>query len=626
MAGLSNRGMGAGDVLRHFPWLSYSTAAIPENWDDIIRWARYFFIQNGDYAQAMYMVLAYFVTSLEFGDLDDQEEESYRKFFEDDLQWKMHLILAGLDAVCYGEVAISPYIPIRRFMRCPECGFEEPYDRADVRWDGSKFLRRSEPCKNPACRAKGGELIRVDRKDRDMSKVRFVRWNPEYVDVAYNPVSSRREISLRIPNTLKRDIQNGVPVVMRDIPWEFVECVQQNRDLVFEEDAIFYRAQEHISGLIENGRGLPKSVTNFRLFWHIQTLRRQDEAIAIDFITGPRIWSPAPQGTGQVAQAVMNDPVLNRGGQDFTRFVDNMLRQQREDPTRHYTAPHPLQYQFAGGEGKALSPYEIINQLKEELLHSSGVPVEFYRLNLQSQGAPMMLRLFEVMWAFIPAFMNQLLQFEIDTLVQNYNTAETTLRLRPPHIADDLERKQALLQLMAGQQVSPATALEPFGIENIRDEIKKVFEHQLIMAEEQAYFDEELQKKIEEGTLKQMVMSPASPSMQMQQQQMAAMGAMGGAPPGGAPPGAPPGGAPIGSPGTMGDGSMTEMDQVATQEAERLLGMAYEQRRTEMTNIKKTNPALHAMIKQKIEDIRQQAQSEGGYQVIQQQYGALTAA
>lgn len=599
------------DILRHNPWLDYATASIPENWDDIIRWARYFWMVNGDYAQSMRMVAAYFLTELDFSDLEDEEEESYKDFYNNKLKWRLEAEGVGQDFLCYGETICTLYIPIRRSLRCPNCGFEEPIEAADYEWASYQF-RRKRPCKS--CGATGGNLDRVDRKDQDMSKVRPVRWDSQYIDIAYNPISQRRQIFLRIPQSIKRDIEAGVPVILRDTPWEFIECVRLGVDLEFDEDAVFYADMRTITGVMENGRGLPRSMHNYRLFWHIQTLNRTDQAIAIDYITGPRIWSPAPTGAA-TGQAISTDPTLNRGGSDFVGNMNKILAQQKRDPTRHYTAPHPIEYQFAGGEGKAISPFELINFRKEELLHASGVPVEFYKLNLQSQGAPLMLRLFEAMWVCLPAMYNEWLQWIANQMAQHYQMEEATVKLTPTHIADDLERKQALLMLMSGNQISPQTALAPFGIKNIRDEIKKVFEHQLVMAEESANFQEEMAKKQEQGVMGQTAGMP-TPSTMAAGAAPAGAGAAGGAmpTPGGAAGGMIPAGA-------GGDQSMAGMEMQAQQIAEQLLPLPYEQRRPQLTDLKASNPTLHALVTAKLEEMRGQAKQEGGYQLIQSMGG-----
>jgi hypothetical protein len=59
---------------------------------------------------------------------------------------------------------------------------------------------------------------------------------------------------------------------------------------------------------------------------------------------------------------------------------------------------------------------------------------------------------------------------------------------------------------------------------------------------------------------------------------------------------------------------MAQAEQMANQ----LLNMPYEQRTSEMRKIKHSNETLHALVKAKIESIKSQAQSKGGYQALQQ--------
>jgi hypothetical protein len=55
--------------------------------------------------------------------------------------------------------------------------------------------------------------------------------------------------------------------------------------------------------------------------------------------------------------------------------------------------------------------------------------------------------------------------------------------------------------------------------------------------------------------------------------------------------------------------------------AQQLLQMPESQRQSEMTKLKQQDPTLHALVKQTINDIRQDAQTAGGAQMLQQQFG-----
>jgi hypothetical protein len=593
-------------VIARFPWLDYGTFAIPDAWADVILWARYFWMQNGDYRQSMKMVASYFVTGLDFKDIADEEREDYKDFFNSSVNYSRECVALGMDFNAYGEVIRTMFFPTHRSLRCTDCGFEQPIKQAEYEWSNYDFVRKT-PC--PVCGQRAGaHLDRIDRKDTDMSKVRINRWDPSLIQVAWSAVSQKSAYWLRIPATLKKQINEGVEVVICDIPWEFVECVQQGRDLELDPDMVFHEYHRDITGVMENGRGLSPAVGNFRLFWLIQTLNRQDQAIAIDYITGLRLYSPTPQNSVSTGgpTSLGADPMLNRGGRDFVGSMSAIINQHRADPTKRFTAPHPVTYQFTGGEGKNLSPYDMIAQRKEELLHASGVPVEFYKLNLQGQGAPMMLRMFEMMWNEIPFIYNAFLQWIVNHLVRSFKTVECKISLKRTTIADDLDRKQALMSLMSGNQIAPSTALEPYGIDDIRAEIRKVFEHQRILAEEQQKSDEEMQKMQEAGILKQTTALPTPSSQQA----------------GAAPPVDPATGMPMPpSPSQMaqqGSGNMSlgDLEAQAQQIAQQLLPMPYEQRVPELKAIRETNKSLHALVMSSLKQMRQQAQSEGGYQMI----------
>lgn len=601
-------------AIARFPWLDYGTFAIPDAWADVILWARYFWMQNGDYRQSMKMVGAYFITGLDFKNISDEEREDYTDFFEGPVNYRRECLALSMDFNAYGEAIRTMFFPTHRSLRCPQCGFEQPIEKVKWEWQNYDFSSKHD-C--PVCGNRAGfKYDRVDRKDTDMSKVRINRWDPSLIQVAWSAVSQRSAYWLRIPASLKKQINDGVEVVLRDIPWEFVEAVQQGVDLELETDMVFHEYHRDITGVMENGRGLSPAISNFRLLWLIQTLNRQDQAIAIDYITGLRLYSPTPQNSVSTGgpTSLGADPMLNRGGRDFVGAMQNIIQQHRADPTKRFTAPHPVTYQFTGGEGKSLSPYDMIAQRKEELLHASGVPVEFYKLNLQGQGAPMMLRLFEMMWTEIPSLYNSFLQWIVNHLVRSFKTVECKIGMKRTTIADDLDRKQALMSLMAGNQIAPSTALEPYGIDDIRAEIRKVFEHQRILAEEQQKSDEEMQKMQEAGILKSTTALPTPSAM-----------AQGGA--AGAPPVDPMTGQPMPpSPSQMAtqggnNPSLGDLEAQAQQIAQQLLPMPYEQRVPELKAIRETNRSLHALVMSQLKELRQQAQSQGGYQMIASMQG-----
>ena len=63
---------------------------------------------------------------------------------------------------------------------------------------------------------------------------------------------------------------------------------------------------------------------------------------------------------------------------------------------------------------------------------------------------------------------------------------------------------------------------------------------------------------------------------------------------------------------------MMQAEQVAMQ----MLGMPYEARKSELLKLKQGDETLHALVIQKMDDIRGQAKQQGGFQALQQMVGA----
>jgi hypothetical protein len=266
-------------------------------------------------------------------------------------------------------------------------------------------------------------------------------------------------------------------------------------------------------------------------------------------------------------------------------------------------------------------PPEKLKFRQQEFLNMLGIPVEYHNMSLSTQAAPMALRMFESFWQTIPAFYNNILSWIVDTLTRVYSLEPTKVVMQKTTIADDAERKNVLLQLMSANQISPQTALQPFGVDAY-DEARKVKSQEKFVAKLQEESDEEEMRKQEMGALSGMVAQPG-PAAMMQQQQMAAGGgdpAMGGMPP----IGTPMGGAPAG--GMPGQGStptsLSEMSEQAQAIAQQLVSMDEYSRKQELKALREGNKDLHALVRKYMEDVRSQARSQGGQMLLAQGGGA----
>lgn len=591
------------------PFLDYSSTQMPRSLYDVMRWAEFVWCSWGIYRTAAQRVVRYFLTKVEIHDASDNEKEK----FEDTLEQMGaigELAVAGDNFMTYGNEIISLQLPFRRHLRCQKCQSEYPLRRVpDWKWDNWGFHGE---CPNPQCKHKG-EFKRVDRTSVSEDKIKLKHWNVHEIRTIHNEVTGRTEYLWEIPERVKNFVKKGNRFYLEDTSWEVIESIKKNEMFRFNQGVLFHLRDFAPSGVRTYGWGIPLIMSNFRQAWYIQVLKRFNEAIAMDYIVPFRVVTPAP-GTSREA-----DPLLHMNIGMFNNRVMEMFKKHRRDPTSLHALPFPVRMEMLSGEGKALSPQELITAGMDEFLNAQGVPAELYRGSLTVQAMPVALRLFERTWVHLVHGLNQLLQWLADNLSSLLNWEQVKLKLQPVTLADDLEKKQIQLQLASGHMISRQTAYAPFGI-NFREEIRRMFE-------EEEYSQQVMQEFAEDQAQKQELHA----AMQQGAAGIAPPGAPGGPPmqampPAGAPAGAPPaGGAPMPPmgggqpPGVQGPG-VTPQDMMVQAEniAMQLVNAPYSVRRSELLNIKKTNETLHALVMQKLSDVRQQAASIGQQQVLSQ--------
>jgi hypothetical protein len=434
------------------------------------------------------------------------------------------------------------------------------------------------------------------------------------------PISGETTYFWEIPGYFKNYIKTGNQFYLEHTPWEVIEAIKENKLFRFDKDVIFHLRDEPIAGIRNFGWGLPLIMSNFKLAWYIQVLRRYNEAIALDYIIPFRVMVPVP-GTSREA-----DPVLHINMQQFYSRVMSLYKQHRKDPTMIHALPFPIDIKSIGGDGKSLAPWELIDKATDEFLNAQGVPSEMYRGNLQVNVAPVSIRLFERTWVHMVGGMNTFLRWALRRIADMRNWEKIKARLQPVMMADSIEDRQVRIQLAQAQQISAQTAYAPFGI-NVRDEIRKQMEEEKFRQEEMAKFQEDQaqRNKLED------TMQAGAQGMMPYAQPGGAMppggGGQPGMPPGGGgQPGMPPGGGGMppmgGMPSAGGGGGGTtpqDMQAQADQMAYQMLAMPAELRRSELLKLKKSDETLHAIVISRMNNIRQQAQTQGGFQMLQQQ-------
>ena len=613
--GIANKITGAGhigQVGREFfpdPWLDYASLEMPKNLTSVLQWAEFVWLTNGTFRMACERVVRYFLTKIDINDVDDEVAEKYKDFLETTLNATRELACLGDDFICYGNSFSSLLAPFDRFLRCPECHLERPIEK--VIYDFTKEFEFIGQC--PSCNKKV-TYVRKDRRSSNDSEFKVMRWSPHHMLIQYNPLTHDVEYRYRFPEDIKRKFKKGDKFLLRTTPWEMVDALRQNKLFRFDKDKLYHMKEATLAGVRTVGWGIPRLIANFKQAYYVQVLHRFNEALAIDYIVPFRLLTP-DSSKSQVA-----DPLLHQNLGMTKGQVLGMIAEHRRDPATWHFLPFPLQYQSLGAEGMQMATHELLAAGNDELLNGMGVPADFYKGTMQLQVAPTALRLFQQTWPQVPSSYNGWLTWLIRQIATIKNWEPATAVMQPVTLADDLEKKQILLQLSAAREISKSTAFGPFGID-FRDEQKRIFDEQRQTADLERDFQKEEADRAKMEEQLAMVEQSAAPAGGMP---------MGGMPPG-APMGAPMGGAPMGGMAPMGGGgaggpgatNMTPQDMMmqAEQLAAQLVAMPYEQRKSQMLQIKRSDEALHALVKSKMEKLRQDAGNQGKA-MLQQPQGA----
>lgn len=611
------------------PFCDVASLSMPESIQSANRWVEYIASSNGVYRQAIDRVVSYFITDVEIEDLGEntigrEEKEKYATFLEDTLSIKNVLHTVALDYIVYGNSFTSLIVPFRRYLFCKKCGFEAPLNKIfnqkayNFKWQDFDFHATCPKCKY------SGAFGHIDRRSGESGAVKVKRWSPHEIELLWDPYTDEVSYIWKIPEDYRNLIKAGHLHHLERASWEVIQAIKNGQNLMFDKDIVFHLKEDALAGMRNRGWGISRILANFRQAWYVQILQRYNEAIALDYVVPFRVITPAPRG----GDGASSDPVHTINLASFSSRVQAMLRARRVDPARWNVLPFPVNYQALGGDATQLAPKDLLDQGMQTLLNCIGVPMELFNGSLTLQAAPAALRLFEANWGHLPHNLNRFLQNLCGTLSRVMSWEPVSAKLTRVTHADDLNRQMAKLQLMQGQMISKGTGLKSVGLD-YEEETKRMLEEERIYAEEQ----ERMQKEMEQA---QSMKDISQQAQMMQGVGNTGAGATGlpadpnamaaqGAPP--MQPGMPGAGSPVDQFMMQRQNSPNvprtpeDLQSQAQLLANQILALPESVKDSELIKLKRSDLTMHALVSSIIDDIRQQAKTQGGAQVMAQQFG-----
>lgn len=565
------------------PFLLPSSESFPTDFEGGMDFCHFLYWMNPIYRQTSKRVIGHFITDITFdGDKGDKvERDAYGEYLNEELNVKGFLGEMGDDWSCYGNGFAYIYFPFRRILIDERSGsrvehalshFENFPEGVKYNWEDMTYTVR-DPRDFDKAQGKTIDLPFADRQSSDWSQIKLKRLDPRRVVLHSSFMSGRFRVIWEIEPEFLSQIRNGVLYQVNDTPLEVLEAISQKKDYQFEEGEVFHFKAPTISGLSNFGWGVPEVLANYRNLHRLQVYRRIDEVVGMDYILPFRLFTP------NINDANWNGQTNRVGLSEWKAHTDAMVKQRRMDPFKMYAHPYPTQMLEFGADGHTLVPKDNVGWHTDHLMDGMGYPSELYHGSLRVEQMPAALRIFENTFQFLPTNNNNFLKW-VSIKIRNYlGMGLIYPRMEKPRMADDLEKKHILLQMVAGGQVSKETGFKAWGIEDPVEEA--------IKAERENADIQRGQMKIQQDVQREQMIGSMNDHIAQGE------GAAGGAPSGG------------------GMTPLDVMDQ-AEAKAQELLDMPYQGERSKaLMSLKQTDPHMHALVSQKLEDRRRQGESAG---------------
>lgn len=539
------------------PFYGVPATFLPQNMDEMLQWSNHFLIRFPFYKAALSRVSNYFITSLQIECDDSDAKKKYEDMFEE-LEWKSTLAQAGLDLLAYGNVFLSVNQGFDRFLACPKCQKVSSLTKIK-NYQFDKDARFIYNC--PQCKFKGAHEV-IDKSAKDLKRVSVTFWNPRDIVVFHEYTTDTYEYFWDIPNEYAKQVmRKDDKFFNKYTPKAIYDAILQEKLLAFNSKNFIHQRVPTPAGMPSEGKSIPPCIYLFDDFFMLKVLERFNQAICFEDIIPFRVFSLSNDSNPN------NNMILNQNAGQWRAAVEQMIQQHKQDPGTYNTFPYPLSYQQLGGDAKNLVTPELIQLVVNSLLNALNIPQELYTMSLQAQAVGPALRLFENAWSFIVGVYNNLLNHWGEVCSKIAGLPKAKISLTPVTLADDMERKSVIAQLVSANAIARSELLGLYGFE-YKDQVRKKLEE-----------DEQTQELQEEAAEKK------------QLKDMAQSGQM--------------------SSGNQQAVSPQDVLSQAEEIADQLFPLDGAQRRSELQKIKAQDATLYSAVKQALEERTNGAKSQG---------------
>jgi len=461
-SGSGSRGRGLGNYAH--PFFDPSTSYIPNSVKEMFRWCLYLYTTHSEIAPTINKKCSYVITPLIYESESSYSTRAWRELLERNIKLREAEYKLLLDNEVYGNAFASIYRPFDRHLICKHCGHKfmarthKDWKYRDNRFEGH--------C--PECKTQNKDFEVYDRPVKNRKRTKIIRWNPKYIDVRYNPFSDSSTYIYRIPQWLRKRVQdaNSNRDLILETPMSILKATKEKKNVKLDPDNIYHFKNPSVS-MEDDAFGLPPLLPVFKDAWLFQTYRRAQEAIALDHVLPLTVLTPSAPAGGP-------SPHMAADLGDWSDKMMNIIQKWRRDQNGIYTMPFPAQMLNIRGDAQALNVHNDMTMVREQITGGLDTPQEFVYGGLNWTGSSISLRVLEnIFLNKIEQLDNFLKDFVIPRLTRWCGMPPIHLRHRDFKMADDAQQKQIALSLRQTNTLSDQTTIEELGFDFERENTRK---------------------------------------------------------------------------------------------------------------------------------------------------------
>ena len=538
-------------------FFDYLSEQLPRDHKGMLQWCEVVYANTPVVVNAVRMLINYPITELVYKSEAKEIREDTKKLLEDHLDIYSHILSLGLDFYIYGNALRNIYFPFTRFLECASCGTQTNIKQAKFEVKRFEFVKTCGNCKDKR------KAKLVDKPNKSMEDLRLVSWNPKQFELLTNEITGETSYYYSLNPDTKMLLMKGEMTLLKTIPEIFIRAAKEGRSIKMGDNFYHFKTGS-ISGM-SSGWGISPLVPTLKLYLYVAILRKAVESIGLEHITPQRILYP--QGTS-------NDPSIMSSMGKWREHMQKALEAWRRDPNYVMMAPYPTGVVNIGSQGRSLMPTNEIKAAEEDMLRALDVPPEFVFGSSSLQNSPISLRILENRLRPYVSQVTSYINWIIDTINAQYGKQYCHVEFTPFKLSDDLMQKQLMVSLM-GNGVSKTTIQETLSLDP-DDERNKL--------KQETLDDMRVQRELQEEQAEE----EASLARQVKDEQQAQ------------------------GTGTIPQYNQQQMIAQAQLQAQQLLAVPYEERRSYLAQIQNQDYVMWALITKQMETLRDNLKDEEG--------------